>query len=538
MAGRSRVRNGQKQCSKCERWLGLQDFADDVTTSSGKRSQCRKCYNERQVERRDPDEHAARAREDRSRNTQRADARAEKTIRETERAARALAKEREGDAARARRIASSTAALRPEDFDVSVANDPSTPAVRATSAQAAAEKRQEYSARMGEFAENTRSAAVRANTDKRETAHEDMPPESGTYIGALAEQEHRFRNRRLARSLSLTAANEELARRLFMQTAEEYFAGKITPTGYARKPHGAPIKRTVCCMLSDLHIGADLSAVDNPTPFGAVEEARRLEYILRQTIDYKPQYRKNSELLLAFNGDGIEGLLLHDLRDGAPLAEQQAAFLSHMMTFIGTCSAQFPRVRMKWVPGNHGRNKLRHPGRATSSKWDGIEYMLGYTLQMATRNLRNVTWDVDEQGHLQRKPYAIAELYGQYMGFTHADTEIKLGHPDKKADDNFKQLLAINSTRRYGVEFAAWGGGHYHTGRHQMCDGMHLLWNPALIPPNGHARTSGYPESCGQFVWEAVEGHPVGDVRLCEVGPAQDRDERLGSLIRPFRFAL
>ncbi len=291
-------------------------------------------------------------------------------------------------------------------------------------------------------------------------------------------------------------------------------------------------------MLSDLHIGADLSPVDNPTPFGAVEESRRLEYVLRQVIDYKPQYRKNSELLLAFNGDGIEGLLFHDLRDGAPLAEQQAAFLSYMMAFIATCSAHFPRVRMKWVPGNHGRNKLRHPGRATSSKWDGIEWGLGFTLQMATQNLRNVVWDVDAQGHLLRKPYAIAELHGAYFGFTHADTEIKLGHPDKKADDNFKALLAINSTRRYGVEFAGWGGGHYHTARHQLCDGMRILWNGALIPPNGHARTSGYGESCGQFVWEAVHGHPVGDVRLVEVGRAQDVDERLGSLIRPFRFAL
>ena len=40
-------------------------------------------------------------------------------------------------------------------------------------------------------------------------------------IGALAEQERRFGNRRLARSLSLTAANEELSRRLFVATAEQ-----------------------------------------------------------------------------------------------------------------------------------------------------------------------------------------------------------------------------------------------------------------------------------------------------------------------------
>lgn len=507
----------KRKCAGCQLTKPLDQFRTDNSRPGGHHPTCKECYNRRQRDK-----------------TAAAD---DKTLRAAEREARAQAKERADAAAQARRLASDHAALRPEDFATGVANDPRTPRVRALDKQAAAEKRQEFSARMGDHMNATRAAAV--HTAKRGgDMLENMPGETGEYIGALSEQERRFGNRRLARSLSLTAANEELHRRLFIAAAQQYFAGKITPTGYARKPHSAPIKRTVCCMLSDLHIGADLSPVDNPVPFGAVEEARRLEYVMRQVIDYKPQYRKNSELLLAFNGDGIEGMLLHDLRDGAPLTEQQAAFLSYMMSFIGHCSAQFPRVRMVWVPGNHGRNKLRHPGRATSSKWDGIEWMLGFTLQMATKNLRNVAWQVDDRGVLARKPYAAVDLHGAHFGFSHMDTELKLGHPDKKADDNFKILLSLNSTRRYGVEFAGWGGGHYHTARHQVQDGMRLLWNGCLIPPNGHARTSGYGESCAQMIWEAVEGHPVGDIRICEVGRAQDEDARLGNLIKPFRFAL
>jgi hypothetical protein len=504
-----------RTCAGCTTEKPLEEFRKDASRPLGRHTTCIECYN-----RRGRDKAAA------------------KLIRETERAAQALAKEQAELAARERRLASNHAALRPEDFATGVANDdPSDPKVRKLSRQASAEKRQEFSQRMADHMVNTREAAVRAARDGGDVL-DNMPVATGGYVGELAEQERRFGNRRLARSLSLTAANEELSRRMFIDTARQYFAGKIVPAGYARKPHSAPIKRTVCCMLSDLHIGADLSPVDNPVPFGAVEEARRLEYVLRQVIDYKPQYRSNSELLLAFNGDGIEGLLLHDLRDGSPLAEQQAAFLSYMMSFIGACSAAFPRVRMVWQAGNHGRNKLRHPGRATSSKWDGLEWALGFTLQMATANLKNVAWATDARGVLNRKPYSAVDLHGAYVGFTHADTEIKLGHPDTKADSNFKILQGINSSRRYGVEFAGWGFGHYHTGRHQLGDGMRILWNPALIPPNGHARSMDYGGSCGQFVWEAVEGHPIGDVRLCEVGPAQDRDERLGGIIKPFRFDL
>jgi hypothetical protein len=33
-----------------------------------------------------------------------------------------------------------------------------------------------------------------------------------------------------------------------------------------------------------------------------------------------------------------------------------------------------------------------------------------------------------------------------------------------------------------------------------------------------------------------VEGYPIGDARFIEVGPAQDKDEKLGKIIEPFRF--
>jgi hypothetical protein len=195
--------------------------------------------------------------------------------------------------ASARRRASDFEALKPADlvavdFDTSVANDPAS---RAVSKQAAAEKRQEFSLNMGVHLENLRLAATEEEVDYGSLL-DAMPIEDAAYVGELAEQERRFGNRRMARSLSLFAAGEELSRRLFASACQQYLTGRVEPSGYAARPSiRPPSAAVVCLLLSDLHLGSELDARENPIPFGPVEEARRLEYVMRQAIDYKPQYR-------------------------------------------------------------------------------------------------------------------------------------------------------------------------------------------------------------------------------------------------------
>lgn len=416
------------------------------------------------------------------------------------------------DPARERRLASDYAQLKPEDFDVSVGN------VGAADPVAAAEKRQEYNARMGEFAEALR-------TSGGDPAQ--VPPEIGTYIGGLAEQERRFGNRRLARSVSIAAAHAELARQLLKATAEQYFTGRIEPTGYALRGPGAPKKRTVCVHLSDLHLGAEMDARGNPLPYRAVEEARRLEYILRQVLDYKPQYRADSQLQILLNGDIVEGRLQHDQRAGLPLAEQKAVFWHHFERFIGYCAQQYPLVFVEGQPGNHGRDIARHPGRATEDKWDGLEWDMYFALSRMCSRLPNVKFN------LPFRAVSVVSHYGHNVLMTHGDTEVKLGNPDTKAKENAATFDRINSTRLYGVEFAFGVAGHFHQPRVQPA----WLMNGALVPPNGYARGAGYiGEPCAQMLWEWVEGYPLGDLRIIRVGPDQDRDEKLGTLIPPFRF--
>lgn len=434
---------------------------------------------------------------------------------------------------RARRLESDIEPLKPEDFDdddydVSIANNNSATAKK-ISHQAAKEKRQEFNASMGRFTDDIKRAAASAPSRNGEMASQ-LSPESGTYMGKLAEQEQRYRNRRLARAISLAQASEAINLQQMKQIATEYFSNKITPIGYARKVPAKTAKRAICLLLSDLHIGAELEPFEEPYSFRALEEARRLEYIMRETIDYKPHYRNNTKLVLLWNGDLIEGKLGHDLHSGAPLAEQKAAFWSYSSAMMGHFAAAFPEVEVHFQSGNHGRDKVRHPGRATSRKWDGHEFELGFALQQMCSGLRNVTW------HQPFRAVSIVDLFGRPLGLTHADTEVAIGHPDKAAEANSNTLRKINTTKQYGTQFAAWAFGHYHTGRYALGE-ISMVFNAALVPPSGYARGAGYiDEQCGQMLWEAVEGFPIGDLRFLRVDASTDRDESLGKIIKPFRF--
>lgn len=421
--------------------------------------------------------------------------------------------------ARTQRLASDFDALKVEDFDVGVGND------GRRDPNADREKKQEFSKAMGEF-----SSALHVS----EGDPDQIPEHLGTYVGRLAEQERRWGNRRLGRSVSLIAAHEALQLRLFKDAAREFLSDRIAPTGYALKTASRALARSVVLLLSDLHFGAELSDVDNPMPYRAIEESRRFEFIVRETIEFKSRYRDQSELVLLLNGDLIDGNLGHDLRDGAPLTEQKVIFWRYMSAAIGLFAQNFPRVRVICQPGNHGRDIVRHPGRATSSKWDGHEWQMYYALSMMASGLPNVTFEIP------RRAVSLVELHGSWLLLTHGDTEMKLGHPMRKAESNRIEFAKINATEIYGRRIDVFAHGHYHEPLVTPCEiGVvpGVVSNGMLVPPNGYARTAGYIMSpCGQYLWEAVEGFPLGDARFLAVGRAQDGDERLGSLIPPFRL--
>lgn len=415
------------------------------------------------------------------------------------------------EAERAARLASDYEPLKPGDYAAGALNDGKY------DAKYDKEKKQEYSKAMGVYRDELIAGTP---SDK-----------SAVFVGTLAEQERRHQNKRQARTVSIAAANEALMVRHFREAAAEHLAGKIEPSGFAargRPPE--PAKRSVVLGLSDLHLGSNLWRAENTVAFGAVEEARRLEYVFHEACEYKTRYRDKSELVLILNGDLIEGNLQHDLRAGSPLTEQKVVFWKYMSAGLGMVAARFPSVRVICQPGNHGRDKLRHPGRATSSKWDGHEWQMFWALREMAKRLPNVTFDI------RMKPWTMVPMHGSNLLVTHGDTDFPLKSPSTKSEANFSHLAVANALKVYEEKFSAAFFGHFHYAAAIPGDPF-VIYNGALVPPNGYARANGWvTRPCGQWVWESVPGFVVGDLRFISVGPAQDSDDTLGRVMVPFRF--
>ena len=448
------------------------------------------------------------------------------------------AKKEAYDRRRDERLRDEFAPLAAEDFAVGVGNVPENPRQAAERGKASEEKRQEYNRKMGETL-----GAVR---DVASGVARELPEEVVEYLAILSEQERRFGNRRIARSTAISLAQEVLKIRWFTKAAETYFANKVQPSGYAarKKPPPEPgaLDRTLVVLLSDLHLGARLSEVDNPTPFRVLEESRRLAHVVKQALDYKPQYRDRTRCLVLLIGDVIQGYLQHDIRDGAPLTEQSVIFWKLFQQAGALLSAHFPLVQFRCVGGNHGRNRLRHPGRATSEKWDSFETQLYVGLRCMLSSCPNVRFHIPLPP--DAPPVGFVDLYGSTLGYAHGDTEPgPFGNPTTSHDKNVDVLQRFASAGEYARWMpdparppAAWAFGHYHTP--MLAPGSPtVVYNGMLVPPDGHARSRGYVgKPTGQWLWEAVPNYPVGDARYVLVGTEQDRDESLDRILVPPRL--
>lgn len=394
-----------------------------------------------------------------------------------------------------------------------------------------AQKQQEYNENMGRAADMLGDIARDGGVDG--AAAERV----GAYVASLAQEERQYLNRRVARSVSIGLARDAL----FLRSFEERIARmpvRIEPSGCAM--HAAPrhSERIVNLALSDLHFGAALDSSELPIGTNAVTETRRLARVVAEARDYKPQYRDISKLHVYILGDIIEGLLKHNDRDGDQLTDQFVSMLYALIQAVGALAAAYPSVSIWFSPGNHGRNIVEHPGRSTSSKWDSFETMIALAVKAACRELHNVEWHVD------KRPYIAVPLFNGWLFGTHGDTLLNIGNPGKSLNVAAitSQMNAINASGEYlpadDGRFDVFVAGHVHTGVLLHLPPGNLIINPPLCPPNGFARGFGaHRERCGQWLWESVEGYPVGDARLIEVSGRDDDDASLDSVIRHCAFA-
>jgi hypothetical protein len=338
----------------------------------------------------------------------------------------------------------------------------------------------------------------------------------------------------VARSFSLLTAKDDL----FFQQLEQFTdklwkKNVIRPTRYALKKNDKPIKRELHLDISDIHVRAMLDPRELPLGYQNLEEARRLAKVALETAEFKPQYRDNTALNVNILGDVIQGVLDHDPRDGAPLAEQCAAAIHLLTQMVSFFSAHFPKVTVRCVPGNHGRNVTRHKARAMHQKWDSFETIIYYAIKGGVAHLPNVSVEIPYT------PYFTYNSLGHHILGTHGDTFITVGNPGNTINvaGASKQINEINSSRNEKSKIEIVTAGHVHVGsRTRLNNGVVLITNGALIPPDGFM-VNGIGKldmTCLQVLWESTEKYVAGDYRELTVDIEADKDASLDKIITPF----
>ena len=321
---------------------------------------------------------------------------------------------------------------------------------------------------------------------------------------------------------------EELQKSL----AQVFKKGWACPNVYVGKRAHSPHKRIVNVLLSDLHFGSHLTSEEVPIEYNTVQESRRLGRVVAQVADYKRQYRSESKLIIHILGDIIQGQL-HDQRDGEPLAIQFAAAVHYLTQAIMFLASQYPSVEIYCQTGNHGRNMSRHPDRAVNQKFDSIESMVYVATRTAVINsgITNCKFSIP------KTPYYTVNLFDAKMFATHGDGVLKPGYPGRSINiaGLAQQVSKWNTARNIGGPFSVFAVGHVHTGSITMLPGnVAMITNGCLVPPDAFSLSIGNPDNtCGQWVWEAVPGHAIGDQRFVVVDDAESVS-KYNEIIKPF----
>lgn len=292
-------------------------------------------------------------------------------------------------------------------------------------------------------------------------------------------------------------------------------------------------ERTIIAHLSDTHYGAniDKSEMGGLNEFNWNIAARRTALFMQQIVNYKPQHRDQTEVVLLVNGDIIAGMIHNTDWFVDLLTTQFAGTLNILCQGISYLAQNFKKVRVIMTPGNHGRSvhKADH-GRATTHKWDSYETQIFIAVREVMKaKCKNVQVEVPDS------PFAIFAAHGHTYFVTHSDTVINVGNPgaalNMKSINN--QINKLNASELGGdAKFAAVICGHIHTPTLQLMEsGCMLVLNGCLSGLDPYAMSIGiFDSNPTQQLFEATEKYAVGDVRFIQVKSA-DKDASLDEII-------
>ena len=324
-------------------------------------------------------------------------------------------------------------------------------------------------------------------------------------------------------------ANKALTSGVLMTDAlAANFKGQMTKTKTFKPRNKKTTRRYVNILLSDLHYGADLDGDEAPLLYGTNEERRRTAAVTREIVEYKEQYRDHTELVVHLAGDIIQGRL-HDAASAAPIAEQCTRAIHLLGALLRHGVEHFPSVQVNCTPGNHGRNKQRHPDRAVEQKWDSFENIIYEALRLMFTGVPNIKFNIP------KTPFYEYSLFGMKGFITHGDTVLNPGYPGKAINVSRleQQILKLFSARGH---YSLVGCGHVHVPSATHLSSTVLLTNGCLIPPDPYSLSIGlHSNICVQQLWETVPGYMFGDHRMINVDSKTDADRTLDDVIAPDR---
>lgn len=342
-----------------------------------------------------------------------------------------------------------------------------------------------------------------------------------------------FRNK-----LAGKANVDEALKNEFLKTFKEVIAKTPIVVKSASKvsPKKKVRSRTIVAHISDTHIGANIesSEMGGVNAFTPEITSRRFALFAEQVVTYKPQYRKDTDLVICINGDIIAGMI-HDQEFFADLLTQQtAAALKILIQFVSYCAGYYENVKVVMTSGNHGR--AMHKGnksRATTHKWDSYETMIYLGVKYAVEaKCKNVKCEIPTT------PYAILDIQGHKFLQTHGDTVVNVGNPGKNisiAQIN-NQVNKLNASNLTDGKFAGIIVGHVHTPTVHLADnGAFLLINGTLSGADPFCQSIGiFSNQPTQMMFEVTKEYSVGDIRFIRLHDA-DNDARLDKIIEPMK---
>lgn len=296
-------------------------------------------------------------------------------------------------------------------------------------------------------------------------------------------------------------------------------------------PSKKPTKRVVVMHLSDMHFQAqiDEGEMGGLNKYTSTEEARRLAFFTKEVADFKLTHRNETELLIAINGDILQGVI-HDLESTPAITTQVSATMHLLSQSISYLAGSYKKVRVVCTSGNHERMMHKsNKGRQTREKWDSYSTIVYAGLRIALASHKNVEFVIPET------PYAYIDILGHKYLITHSDTVLNIGYPGKSIDIQ-RAKNVINDLKEGIGNIDVVLVGHVHV------DCKNILPNGTVLMSNGSM--SGIDEfalSLGitannptQQMFEVTADHAVGDMRSIKLANA-DKNKELEKIIKPFQ---